>query len=106
MDSPCKILGCRHGHALFVDIPALQDARDISPGMSTGLQPARTSSTGTAQPVQRHPFNPLTAIHGEFIPGALAWRADRRSRRIRAIERNRLRAEEAEREAERVRTTA
>ena len=79
---------------------------DVSAGMSTGPQPASASSTGTAQPVQRHPFNPLTAIHGEFIPGAPSWRADRRSRRIRAIERNRLGAEEAEREAERVRTSA
>lgn len=94
---PCPLCGYPGAPRRAVD--------DGSPGMSRGPQPASASSTGTAQPVQRHPFNPLTAIHGEFIPGAPAWRADRRSRRIRAIERNRLRAEEAEREAERVRTT-
>ncbi|KAL8766651.1 MAG: hypothetical protein Q9209_006634 [Squamulea sp. 1 TL-2023] len=44
-------------------------------------------------------FNPLTAIHGEFVPGASGWRPDQRSRRMRAIERNRLRFEEAERES-------
>ncbi|KAL9037960.1 MAG: hypothetical protein Q9180_003424, partial [Flavoplaca navasiana] len=75
----------------------------------TGLEQANTGSqqgqfsfpTTGAQPFQVRPLNPLTAIHGEFIPGAEEWRRDRRSRRERAIERNRRRVEEAERESRR-----
>ena len=71
----------------------------------TGLEQADRSfqqgqfpfPTTGAQPFQLRPLNPLTAIHGEFIPGAEEWRRDRRSRRERAIERNRRRVEEAER---------
>ncbi|KAL8889007.1 MAG: hypothetical protein Q9215_003627 [Flavoplaca cf. flavocitrina] len=73
----------------------------------TGLEQANRSfqqgqfpfPTTGAQPFQLRPLNPLTAIHGEFIPGAEEWRRDRRSRRERAIERNRRRVEEAERES-------
>ncbi|KAL8939788.1 MAG: hypothetical protein Q9216_003175 [Gyalolechia sp. 2 TL-2023] len=76
--------------------------------------PARPRSTPTTQaeshdtavataagPVQAgdFQFNPLTAVHGEFLPGAAGWRPDQRSRRVRAMERDRLRVEEADRNA-------
>ncbi|KAL8737412.1 MAG: hypothetical protein Q9181_001691 [Wetmoreana brouardii] len=44
-------------------------------------------------------FNPKTAIHGEFKPGAEGWKPDQRSRRIRPVERNELRKEAAEKAA-------
>ncbi|KAL8723775.1 MAG: hypothetical protein Q9225_000070 [Loekoesia sp. 1 TL-2023] len=69
---------------------------------STPITQAESQATAmaTAGPPQERPrfqFNPLTGIHGEFRPGAAYWRRDERSRRVRAIERDQLRIEEADR---------
>ena len=68
----------------------------MEPAVAPGIpQPPGTLPTDTA--AHRFSFNPLTAVHGEFVPGAAAWKPDQRSRRERAIERNESRAEVAER---------
>lgn len=58
----------------------------------SGITPA--IGGGPSSPSQRFTLNPLTAIHGEFVPGA-HWKPDQRSRKERAIERNQIKAKEA-----------
>ncbi|KAL9026735.1 MAG: hypothetical protein Q9196_004651 [Gyalolechia fulgens] len=81
-------------------------ARLVPPARPRSTPTTQTESQqtalATAGPAQNSgfQFNPLTAVHGEFQPGAAFWRRDQRSRRVRAIERDGSRIAEAERNAE------
>lgn len=85
------------GHSQEVIARLVPPARPRS--TPTTQAESQETALATAGPAQDSSFrfNPLTAVHGEFQPGAASWRRDQRSRRVRAIERDRLRIQEAER---------
>ncbi|KAL8947163.1 MAG: hypothetical protein Q9222_006532 [Ikaeria aurantiellina] len=61
---------------------------------------AATAPPTPAPASQGFSFNPATAIYGEFKPGQEGWKPDSRSRRQKAIARNKERAEATNKAAE------
>ncbi|KAL8837608.1 MAG: hypothetical protein Q9170_002451 [Blastenia crenularia] len=68
-----------------------------TPTTETENQGAALATVNPEAGASTFQFNPRTAVHGEFHPGAEGWRPDQRSRRARAAERDTLRIERAER---------